>query len=234
MSKIKSFKCEWEVKLFIESHAMKLVGSGSEGSCYVGKDRKIYKYLDFNTESSYPAEEIITQEEVDIPSFAFPEEVYTVGEKVRGYRTRFIPNDLFGEDRIFDIENMVDIDSASIVSAYEAMLEDIRLLSEESILIFDLPFNLMFDGEKFTAIDTCGYKKVGYNPIQDNIKSLNYAIESLFRMWFSRHKELKETIQGTNISDYIQRIMKYLPPDIGYQRIYNLMEKDVKQSKDKR
>lgn len=227
MSKITNFKCEWEVKLFIQSHSLRLIGSGSEGSCYVGRDKKIYKYLDFDTKSSYIIDEIITEDEIKLPSFAFPDELYVVKDRLRGYRTERVPKDLFSSDRIFDLENIVDIDFAAVAKAYKDMLEDIKLLSEENVLIYDLPFNLMFDGTKFTAIDTCGYKKVGFNPLQENIRSLNLAMEHLFKLWFSNHKELEETINGTDIDDYLHRVMKQIPTDIGLDRIFQVLEQDT-------
>ena len=40
------------------------------------------------------------------------------------------------------------------------MLKEIKILSDNKIKIYDLSFNLMFDGENLYAIDTCGYRKV--------------------------------------------------------------------------
>ena len=231
MSKIRKFKCDWEVKLFIQSRVLKELGSGSEGSCYDGRDGKVYKFLDFDTSAPYIIDEIITEEEVKSESFAFPEELYVVDETLRGYRTRKVKRDLFGEDNIFDLSKIVDIDFAAVANAYRKMLEDIKLLSEEKVLIFDLPFNIMFDGESYTGIDTCGYKRVGYNPLEENTKSLNSAMENLFKIWFMNYKEIEHRIVGTDIDEYLHRIMGEIPTDISMDRFFKVIENDVNQEK---
>lgn len=242
MGRIRTFKCDWEVKLYIQSRVFREVNSGSEGTCYEGRDKKIYKYLDFDTSAPYIIEEIITEEDIQLESFAFPEELYVVDDTLRGYRTKKVARDYFG-DNIFDIENITEIDFAAVAKAYRRMLEDVRLLSEEKILIFDLPFNLMFDGENLVGIDTCGYKRVNYDPLNRNIKSLNHAIEGLFKLWITSPEELDKNpdkinalgdIKGTNIDEFLSRVMKMIPPDISIDRFFQVIGNDVNKAKGKR
>lgn len=241
MSKIRSFKCDWEVKLYIKSRVYREIGSGSEGTCFEGTDKKVYKFLDFDTRAPYIIDEIITAEEVQSESFALPEELYVVDDILRGYRTKKVARDYFGEN-IFDINSIVNIDFAALAHAYRKMAEDIKLLSEERILIFDLPFNIMFDGENLVGIDTCGYRKVNYDPTEENMHSLNLAIESIFEFWISYYEEMEERnyspqqydrIKGNNIDEYLHSITKRIPVDISIARFFKTIENDVKKEKGK-
>ena len=230
MGRIRTFKCDWEVKLYIQSRVFREVNSGSEGTCYEGRDKKIYKYLDFDTSAPYIIEEIITEEDIQLESFAFPEELYVVDDTLRGYRTKKVARDYFG-DNIFDIENITEIDFAAVAKAYTGFTCDEGVEGFMSFLSYDL--------EK----DTCGYKRVNYDPLNRNIKSLNHAIEGLFKLWITSPEELDKNpdkinalgdIKGTNIDEFLSRVMKMIPPDISIDRFFQVIGNDVNKAKGKR
>lgn len=221
------FKCEWEAKLFIESHSLRLVGTGSEGTCYRGKDKKVYKCLNIDRRYPYEADKIITKEDVKLSSFAFPDELYTVDNGLIGYRTDYVQGNYFSVENTSDLENIIALDFEKLEQAYKRMLEDIKLLSEEKVLVYDLPFNVMYDGEKMTAIDTCAYKRVKKNPLKDNIDSLNRAIEVIFNMWFMDYKDISYRIEGTDIKAYLDKIINSLPENLFMKRIIRIMEQDT-------
>lgn len=209
-----NFKSEWQVKLFIESRSLREIGSGSEGTCYLGKDGKVYKLLEFEHAEPYVATDVVTEEEAQFESFAFPEELYAVDNKLKGYRTRRVKQDYFAGENIFAFENIANLNFAAVSHAYKRMLLDIVGLSSRRILIFDMPFNIMFDGVSFTAIDTCGYKKVDYDPLVDNLKSLNLAMENLFSLWFQGYQEFNEKVHRTDIDDFLNRVISRIPPQL--------------------
>ncbi len=225
------FNCEWEAKLYLESHSLKLVGSGSEGTCYRGRDKKVYKCLNIDRRYPYEVDKIITESDVELDSFAFPDELYTVEDKLFGYRTEYVSRDYFSVDNTYDLDTIIDLDFEKLIKAYKRMLEDIKQLSKENILVYDLPLNLMFDGDKLIAIDTCAYKRVKKSPLEDNIKSLNRAIEIIFNMWFLSYKDIDYRIRGTDIKEYLDKIINSLPEDIFMRRIIRMMEKDTKKQK---
>ena len=88
------------------------------------------------------------------------------------------------------------------------MLEDVDLLSKEKIKIYDLTFNLIFDGKKLTAIDTCGYERVKDDVMQDNRDCLATSIEDLFHV--ISDYEIKEQIKNDDIDSYLDRVNKQL------------------------
>lgn len=219
-----NFKSDWQVKLFIESRSLREIGSGSEGTCYLGRDGKVYKLIEFENAEPYVATDVVTEGEGVFQSFAFPEELYAVNDRLKGYRTRRVKQDLFTGENIFDFANIANLDFAAVSLAYKRMLLDIVGISNRRILIFDLPFNIMFDGESFTAIDTCGYKKVDYDPLVDNLKSLNLAMENLFRLWFQSYQEFNEKIHRTDIDDFLSRVQSRIPRELLEDREINLFD----------
>ena len=223
MSIVYEFQQDWEIKLYVITQSQSKLKSGSEGTCYLGKDDKVYKIVEADNAHIFDVDSVITEDDLFLPSFAFPDELYAVDGKVMGYRTRRVKKDLFSEENLQSLDNIIDLDFEKLAKAYYEMLTDIELLSDEKILIYELAYNLMFDGEKFTAIDTCGYKRVDYDPLQKNIESLNYAIESIFMLWFSNHMDLNEKINGTNIEEYLHRVMMKLPAEIGLKKICTMI-----------
>ncbi len=192
------------------------IGSGSEGVCY---DHKGYAYkilfdkkeindtcgiLDYMENPS----NILTVEDVDLPSFAFPKEIYATKNWLLGYKSRLIKNDLFDVKNLNSSNDLTKINFNNLAHAYKVMLEDVDLLSKEKIKIYDLTFNLIFDGKKLTAIDTCGYERVKDDVMQDNRDCLATSIEDLFHV--ISDYEIKEQIKNDDIDSYLDRVNKQL------------------------
>lgn len=219
MSHIKNFDCDDQLFDFIRSHTISEMGRGSEGICLRGKDGYAYKQIDPGVSfgRGYEIENIITTEDIDLPSFAFPKELYGVNNELRGYKTILVENDLFRPDNTTYISTIDTINFKNLAKAYNEMAADVLTLSDEGILMYDFPFNVLFDGEKLIAVDTCGYKRVDYNPKEDNISSLNYSIEMIFSMWFDTYKKVDLSIENMDIESYLERIYKKLPGRLKYK-----------------
>ena len=209
--KIINFECDKDLLSFIKNNSIKFVGSGAEGSCYQGKYNNVYKFFEYSTKNKYNLKDIITEDEIKNDSFAFPTELYSVGDTLEGYKARFISKDYFSIENTFDIKTISKFNFDNFSKAYKVFLKDLLKLSKENILIYDLPFNIMFDGNKMTAIDTCGYKKVKEDPTKDNISSLNGAMELLFEQWFSNSKKVEFQLKDNNIDNFINDVYSKLP-----------------------
>lgn len=177
MSSIIDFKTEKDLRKFLFTKKLSYIAEGSEGKCFASSvDNDAYKVLfeeDNYFAEDYDVEKIITTEDIDLKSFAFPKEIYTINGQIRAYRTKKIDNDLFKFEENFDLYS---INFLKLEKAYLKFKKDIISLSKAGIEIYDLCFNLIFDGDNLIAIDTCGYKKVDYDVLQKNIASLDYAI----------------------------------------------------------
>lgn len=214
MSKLVLYDNELLFYKEIKSKLSREIGRGSEGICYE-YDNEAYKVMFNKTDvmkmsgilnyMEHPSK-IITTQDINLPSFVFPEEVYATKDWLLGYKTRLIKNNLFSIENLIDIQDLKKIDFNALASAYKVMLDDVKLLSEARIKIYDLTFNLIFDGKKLTGIDTCGYQFVDKNIREQNEKYLSNAIVDLFRM-ISNYK-INYSIVNNDIDSYLEKVYK--------------------------
>lgn len=196
----------------INDEAYELIGSGAEGFCFRGPDNKVYKI--FNYEDAVKVNhdvildnpnEVIKKSDCSIEGFAFPEEVYILNGKLFGYKADFIPNDMLLDQNFYDNINTIDIEK--LIRAVRRFKGQVDLLSREMILIEDLSRNLIYDGERIIAIDTCGYRRVDEDPSIKNNNLFYIAIMDLFRPYVD--DELKEIcISNDDYESYIREIIE--------------------------
>lgn len=210
-----TFKNLDEYNQFLRTKLLfKKLGNNSEGSCYLSyQDNLAYKILEYSlfeaVSNTHKLSEIITTKDINLKSFAFPQELYSISNKLVGYKTEYITPDLFNyNDLIMKPESIYRIDFNSLKKAYDKMLKDIEKLSQENIKIVDLPCNLMFTGKRLVGIDTCFYRRENTNPIEQNINSLNESIKEIFDSWIIFNLEKDE--RGEYISSIEQDVIEYL------------------------
>lgn len=214
MSKLVLYNNELLFRQDIKSKLTHEIGHGSEGVCYE-YDNDAYKILFPKKDIEISVgimdymihpETILTTDYIDLPSFAFPKEIYATKDWLLGYKAKLIKNNLFNTKNLLDIEDLKKIDFNALAHAYKIMLGDVDLLSEERIKIYDLTFNLVFDGKKLTGIDTCGYKLVNKMIKKQNRDSLSLAIEDLFSIL--SNYEISYDIENNDIDDYLEKVYK--------------------------
>ena len=180
MDSIVYFNSEKEYSTFIQKKICKELGSGSEGTCYLGKDGLAYKnFLDGFVNNDYVLENIITSNMCDNASFNFPHVLFAVDNKLVGYTSRLIERDLTNYNYMF-FHGIDHINFDKLISAYEVMYQNAIRLAQDGISIFDLPYNVLFDGERLIGIDTCGYTKKPSFQCGDNPNSVDEAVKRLF------------------------------------------------------
>lgn len=214
MSKLVLYNNELLFRQDIKSKLTHEIGHGSEGVCYK-YDNDAYKILFSKKDIEISVgimdymihpETILTTDYIDLPSFAFPKEIYATKDWLLGYKTKLVKDNLFSNENLFDIEGLKKIDFNALSKAYKIMLNDVDLLSELKIKIYDLPFNLMFDGKKLIGIDTCGYQVINKNIKKQNRDSLSSAIEELFSI--NSNNTIDDEIKDNNIDDYLEKVYK--------------------------
>ncbi len=219
MNNIIDFKTDKELKNFLDSKKLSYIAEGSEGICFASKvDNDAYKVLfdgdDILFESDYNPKKIITTNLIELDCFAFPKELYTLNGKLRAYRTKKIDKDLLKYE---DEPDIYSLDFKKLEKAYLKLEKDIISLSKAGIKMYDLCFNLIFDGESLIAIDTCGYTKVEYDVLKENISLLNYSLENLFSLWF-QYEDIYFDETFDDACQYIRSIGKQVRRS--KQRIY--------------
>lgn len=168
-----------KVYISLKGELIKKIGDGSEGTCYLSSDGCVYKIYDGPYDFHINPQNVITKDEIDLDSFNFPREVYVVNGEVKGYKSDYIPNNKFNIS--WDNDEEFELDFESLAKAYDVFLQDVHVLSEKGIFLFELCFNLMFDGNRLVACDTCEYER--YNDFDfeklylKNVDTLDYAID---------------------------------------------------------
>lgn len=183
MNKIVNFNSEKEFIAYRKSKTCSELGTGSEGTCYLGRDGLAYKDLSEGFRSEvYIPEDIVTRSECSVKSFAFPHVLFTVNGELMGYTSDLVKKDITNDKYLF--EHGIDhIDFEKLYAAYEVLYDDAIKLAEEGIGIYDLSFNLMFDGEKLTGVDTCGYFHAPTMECLHNTDCVDLAVKNLFTIY---------------------------------------------------
>jgi hypothetical protein len=125
--------------------------------------------------------------DVKLDSFLFPKELYVIGKDIHGYKTDYFPNIFkMGDGYIRDI----DIDA--LIRAGHKMISDIEVLTKMNYILYDLPYNVLFDGKVLKAIDTLGYYKEPNETLHKNTILLRDALIYALTMhdgWISDKEE---------------------------------------------
>lgn len=183
MNKIVRFNSEEEFIAYRKSKTCEELGSGSEGTCYLGNDGLAYKDLTSGyQEEKYIPKNIITTSSYKNKSFAFPHVLFVVNDKLVGYTTDVVPGNIIHDDYLF--EHGIDhIDFDKLYEAYQVLHEDALQLANDGIGILDLSFNLIFDGEKLTGVDTCSYYHGTKEDCEKNAMCVDMAVKNLFTLY---------------------------------------------------
>ncbi len=191
----------------------RIIGVASEGTCYSDKLRQ-YAYKIFHEEEAPKCEDadnIITTDDIQLDSFAFPITLFTTPDDFLGYTSKLVHRDLFSSEMTCSLENIRRISFDKLLKAYDKMVPDVESLSKEQIHIFDLPFNLLFDGERLTAIDTRYYTREERDVLKENLNSLRSAIISVFELWTDSYEE-RESYQDMSVEEYLKMIQSVYVP----------------------
>ncbi len=178
-----------------------VLGKGSEGICYLGKDGLAYKkyYNNNNKISNYNYDKFITTKDCNVDTYAFPIDVFCIKEKVVGYTSKLVKQDLllnnclrngfdyklkenkisYSKNAIYEIilNSLKQINFNKMARNYKRLYEDTLILSDKGIKINDLKNNIMYDGDKFMVVDTGNYIKTNERVARRNIKILESALK---------------------------------------------------------
>lgn len=173
MSKIIEFNSKKDYYNYVNQEAVSVVGKGSEGVTFLTKDDKVIKVMIYSwmpkKYKEYP--DIIMEDDIKLDSFIFPKELYIINGIIVGYKEDYFKDNVFGFDSSLD---RIDIDK--IIKAREKFIEDTKVITDKGYKLYELPRNLMFNNNKFVAIDTLDYIKDNKVTLDINKSILDYAI----------------------------------------------------------
>ena len=210
MKKIINFNTEEEFTKYLFSKVVQKLGEGSEGACYRGRDGLAYKELISGPKLGFPKQnynlnDIITTSDINNNSFAFPQVLFAINDELVGCTSNLVSKNYIDATDL--LNNGIDeVDFDALIDAYYIMIEDAIKLSNEGIAIYDLTFNLMFDGERLIGVDTCGYYKTNKDIKKHNINCVNYAIKDQFRDCMLDNYDFDIDDENSNIVSLLRKI----------------------------
>lgn len=180
---MKEFSSDNDFKAYLKEKGLKEKGCGSEGTFYYSWIDKI-GYKVFDQDNSYNPELIIMDDEVNIDAFIFPKELLVIKNKLKGYTSRIVKNNIFSDSNL-EYFSMDSIDFGALKEAYKVFKIETALLSSKGIAIFDLANNLVYNGKRIYAIDTCSYYRTNdKHVLRYNNSCLDDAIDSMLQTIF--------------------------------------------------
>ena len=102
----------------------------------------------------------------------------------------------------------ITTDLNKLKEALIPFIKDVYQLSRNNIVAKDLPLNTMFDGEKLYAIDTLSYKKVNYDPYEENIN----LVKDIIELYIESYEFFYEELNGENkeFKDECRKLIPYI------------------------
>lgn len=119
----------------------------------------------FNEPIERNIDKILTVEDYDLDSFAFPITLHVFDNKLLGYNSKYVFNDLL----VRDCNYIEFLPFDKLEDAYDVFMDDVNRLSKDKIILCNLNGNILFDGEKLVVVDTIDYGfKKGYSRVFNN------------------------------------------------------------------
>lgn len=134
------------------------LNSGSQGECYIDKNKKmVYKLLFYY--EGLTKEELLRFSYIKNKTFIWPTEEIMVGQRIVGYIMpyRKVKN-------LYDL-NPMSINLNDLETAITKAYTDIQLITDNSVKAYDIMYNILYSRKKFSIIDTADYssKKVEFH-----------------------------------------------------------------------
>ncbi len=206
--------------------SLKLLGVGSEGIAYYDKKKKIVLKVfhdcfseEFREYGTIAKGELLKFSKIDNKTFIFPQEEIIYNDYVIGYIT------CYKKGKTIDDINPLRINLQEFIDSAINADDDIKILSENNILTFDVLYNTMYGAKKIGVIDPTEYcfSDYSYEKLLDvNRKNFNsgimlFLIDSYFDEFVEGNKELNELYNDKkqNIKYFLTAFKEYLCEYVG-------------------
>ncbi|MBQ2872687.1 MAG: hypothetical protein IJE89_01645 [Bacilli bacterium] len=220
------FKSMKELKEWLDFCDCAYLSEGGQGRCYkIGN--KVYKiFLQYIEEDDdeitpYYKDDILQFSDIVNNTYIFPTDVIMVGEIVVGYITDYAPSmSLYKTDPL-------TVDLSLFERSLEITLPDIKTISDNGVLSFDVTYNILYGKDGFKVIDTLDYSKTNID--SDKLFAMNkdrfyheirlFLIDEYFDKFVSRNKFLCEMYNDPDASAvlFLREFRKALSENEGHE-----------------
>lgn len=201
---------------------LKVLGSGSQGICYLDKNNKIvYKiFMDYydEEEAMYTENDILKFSNVKNNTFIWPNDVIKVGNSIVGYTMPYKRS-----KSLYQVNPLL-VNLDSLDKAFVNIEEDIKKLTDNGIRIYDLRYNTLYNNGKIYVIDTLdySYRNVTYNENREafDLELMLFLVDTYFDDFVNNDKLLKEMYMGFEVRgvDFLRvfrnKLSTYMGKDI--------------------
>ena len=146
----------YQLEIWLEYHEEDTLGSGAQGTCFkIGN--KVYKiFNEFCDEYRYDdivynKDDLLRFSEIKNNTFVWPSDVIVVGDKVVGYITDYID-----AKSLYEI-NPLRVSLEKYIKSLDLVLDDIKIISDNGVMTFDVSYNTLYGRNGFNVIDTMEY-----------------------------------------------------------------------------
>lgn len=198
------------------------LGQGSQGTCYLNKRTnmviKIFNDYFDNEIAGYSDEFLMRFSFIKNGSFVWPSDVIKIGNEVVGYTMPYKKaKNLYKINPLFVNLNTFD-------RAAQRVMNDVKVLSDNSIRLYDVIYNILYASGKFYVIDTLEYciRETSYEEnrknIDDEIKL--FLVDNYFNDFVRTDTILNEMYNNNDISalDFLRafriKLSEYIGKDI--------------------
>ena len=228
-------------ELLIILSNLKKIGDGSQGTCfYDPKNNCVYKiYNGFINEDTdddfvYSKDTIMRFSNIKTKTFVFPSDVIYVNNYIVGYMTPYVK-----AKPLYNINPLL-ISLDKLERNIKEVKKDIKILSDNKILIFDAMYNILY-GNKLYMTDTdefgCSYYNFNYEKKNNqyfDYELYYFLVDGYFNTFISNYYNLEKMYKNkcANILEFLRLFRKYLSEYEG-KEIQKLIEAKNCINKDK-
>ena len=200
---------------------LKFLGVGSQGVCYLDEKHKVV-YKVFHTyfdkeKSDYRIQEILRFSNIVNDTFIWPSDVISVSGEIVGYTMPYVrAKSLYENDPL-----LVDLNAFEKASV--KCTEDIKLVTNKGVAIYDLMYNILYGNGKINIIDTMEYGN-GRVILSKNMKTFDYEVklflvDNYFNEFVNENKMLREMyLSDTSALEFLKlfrsKLSEYVGKDI--------------------
>lgn len=203
------------------------VGSGSQGTVYYNKkNNKVFKiYHQFFEEYDeefyvrYTKEEVLRFSNIINDTYKWPVDVVMVGDEVVGYVSDYV----IGRS-LYEI-NPLDVNLDNLSLALNSAVRDIKAISDNGVLSYDVMYNIMYGKNGLFVIDHDEYSYSNMDSktlFQHNYKNFNdgivsFLVDNYFEEFVFSFSDLNQLYTGREINtcEFLKLFRKHLCEYVG-------------------
>lgn len=200
-------------------NGLEFLGQGSQGTCYLSKKNnlvvKVFNDYFDNEETGYTEDFLLRFSNIKNNTFIWPNSTIKIEDTIVGYTMPY--------KRAKNLCNInpLSINLDSLEKAALNAEKDIKLVTDNSVKLYDAIYNILYTNRKLYIIDTLEYRirKVSYeeNRMMMDEELMLFLVDSYFDDFVNNDKLLKEMYRKSEVRgvDFLKTFRNKLSEYVG-------------------